>query len=128
MAMLREADDADLLVTYRKVMQGLPFYTRRRIVEIGTVGELGFGAAHSNDRADFFWDDTTRLAAEWTSSRRVLIATNRELIPEVIAALPAPVPRLVADDGKRVVLANFHSTSTRGGPPLGRATKLAALP
>ena len=105
-AIVPEKSPSDLLVAYRKVMPGLSFYTRGRVVQVQAYGELDFGAEQSSDEAEFFWDDTERLESEWRSSRRVFIATNRDL-EETLAARLDPRPKVLARDGNRVVLVNF---------------------
>jgi 4-amino-4-deoxy-L-arabinose transferase-like glycosyltransferase len=96
----------DLVATYRKVMQGLPFYTTARVVTVAIASELDFGASEADDRDAYFWYDSYRLAQEWNSPRHVFVATNEELLPE-LTKLVGEYPHVIADDGKRVAVANF---------------------
>jgi Aminoarabinose transferase C-terminal domain len=113
-AIIPEKSPTDLLVAYRKIMPSLSFYTRGRVVQVQAYGELDFGAEQSTDQAEFFWDDTHRLESEWRSSRRVFIATNRDL-EETLAARLDPRPKVLARDGNRVVLVNFAPLRSAAG-------------
>jgi 4-amino-4-deoxy-L-arabinose transferase-like glycosyltransferase len=121
-AVMAERAPGDLLVAYRKFMQGLSFYTRGRVVQVMAYNELDVLAMQSPDRAEFFWDDTSRLAREWSSGRRVFIATNRELEP-ALSELLEPEPRVLVRDDRRVVLVNFPEAGARSAP--NQPTRLA---
>ena len=52
------------LICYHRYVQGLPFYTRRRVILVGPQSELKFGAQHAADAERFFFttdDDLLRL-------------------------------------------------------------------
>jgi 4-amino-4-deoxy-L-arabinose transferase-like glycosyltransferase len=52
------------IICYHRYVQGLAFYTRRRVVLVGPLSELRFGAEHASDAKDYFFtsdDDLLRL-------------------------------------------------------------------
>jgi 4-amino-4-deoxy-L-arabinose transferase-like glycosyltransferase len=52
------------IICYHRYVQGLPFYTRRRVIVVGPLSELRFGAEHARDASDYFFtsdDDLLRL-------------------------------------------------------------------
>lgn len=53
------------LICYRRYVQVLPFYTRRRVILIGAKTELSFGAAHAPDADRWFFDGRQALLRLW---------------------------------------------------------------
>lgn len=107
-APLREP--GDLLISYKRLMQSLGFYTRQRIVQFDAYHEVEAGALTAPDREEWFWQDFGRLEREWSSGRRVFMATDRKHLPELEGKLD-PKPRLLVQDHRRVVLVNFPATA-----------------
>lgn len=104
-AIQQEHRDGDLVVAFDHVFHGLSFYLGDRIVQSGDPGELAPGAARDGADDSFFWT-RDRLVEEWTSGRRVFVATDVRRLHELPDDL-APPPRVLARDLKRVVLVNF---------------------
>jgi 4-amino-4-deoxy-L-arabinose transferase-like glycosyltransferase len=107
-AAARIARPGDAIVQYRTLMQGLPFYLRDRVIQVGDPGEVGLGAKRSPERTRYFWDGIDPLAQAWSSERGILVATTPRHLPELMSRL-TPTPRIVVHDGRRVLLAN-HDT------------------
>jgi len=106
-AAVREHHTAgDLLVSYRRLLHGLPFYTGLRHVQAGSYGELDFGSRYAPDSAEYFWPETAQVAEAWESSQRVFVVTSLKHEAELRAVLK-PAPRVLARDADRVVLVNF---------------------
>ena len=95
----------DLIVSYKRLMQSLAFYTGQRIVQYDAYGEIKDGALTAPDHDDWFWDDPDRLKDAW-ASKRVFIATEAKWIPQLTEMLE-PDPRVLVQDHRRVVLVNF---------------------
>ena len=95
----------DLIVSYKRLMQSLAFYTGQRIVQYDSYGEIKDGALTAPDHDDWFWDDPERLKDAW-GSKRVFIATEAKWIPQLTEMLE-PDPRVLVQDHRRVVLVNF---------------------
>lgn len=53
------------IICYHRYVQGLPFYTRRRVILVGPLSELKFGAAHARDAKDYFFTSDTDLLRLW---------------------------------------------------------------
>ena len=100
----------DLIVSYKRLMQGLGFYTRQRIVQFDAANEIEAGALVAADHDEYFWDDVDRLKREWKSGRRVFIATDEKFIPDLNRMLDPP-PQILVQDHRRVVLVNFPATT-----------------
>jgi 4-amino-4-deoxy-L-arabinose transferase-like glycosyltransferase len=95
----------DRIISYRRLMQSLGFYTRQRIVQYDAYGEIRDGAERSPDHEAWFWKDPERLREAWAAGR-VFVATDVRWIPELREILE-PDPRILVQDHRRVVLVNF---------------------
>jgi hypothetical protein len=115
-AFVEHRREGDLLVSYRHLMQSLSFYAAARVVQVEAPNEIESGSLHTPDRAEWFWDDTERLKREWSSPRRVFLATSRRKLPGLDGLLDPP-PRLLAQDHERFLLVNFPAPGSQPLPP-----------
>jgi len=53
------------LICYHRYVQGLPFYTHRRVILVGPKSELKFGAEHAPDANQFFFASDDELIRVW---------------------------------------------------------------
>ncbi len=53
------------IICYHRYVQGLPFYTRRRVTLVGPLSELRFGAEHASDAKDYFFTTDSDLFRLW---------------------------------------------------------------
>ncbi len=53
------------IICYHRYVQGLPFYTRRRVILVGPLSELRFGAEHAPDADKFFYTTDNELLRLW---------------------------------------------------------------
>jgi 4-amino-4-deoxy-L-arabinose transferase-like glycosyltransferase len=53
------------IICYHRYVQGLPFYTRRRVILVGPLTELRFGAEHAPDASDYFFTSDSDLMRLW---------------------------------------------------------------
>ena len=112
----REMGPGDLVVLYKKLWQGLPFYTERRVTMIKNFDELKHSITIEEDHP-YYWNNLEPLVKEWDSGRRVFLFTNRDLVPEVAEAVTIE-PRILARDRRRVVIVNFPpGADARDGEP-----------
>jgi hypothetical protein len=95
----------DRIISYKRLMQSLGFYTRQRIVQYDAYGEIRDGAERAPDHDQWFWKDPQLLRQAW-SSGRVFVATDVRWVPE-LSQLLDPEPRILVQDHRRVVLVNF---------------------
>jgi len=117
----------DLIVSYKRLMQGLGFYTKQRIVQFDAYQEIEAGALVAPDRDEYFWDDRDRLEREWKSGRRVFIVTDEKFVDDLNALLD-PAPQILVQDHRRVVLVNFPATAHSVEPATARAARRSILP
>ena len=69
-----------VLICYHRYIQALPFYTHRRVIVVGSRSELGFGAAHSADARDYFFNSDTDLVRLWKRAvKSVLLIDQSDL-------------------------------------------------
>jgi 4-amino-4-deoxy-L-arabinose transferase-like glycosyltransferase len=112
MAIRERAAADDLIVVYRHYVQGITFYSQRRVVAARGHGELDFGSRQGDQRA-FFWKTDQELADAWASGRHMFLVANRSEL-ETLRPRLRPPPREIAGHSKKVVVANFSSQSTVG--------------
>jgi hypothetical protein len=113
---LEHRREGDLVASYRHLMQSLSFYGQTRVVQVNAPGEIESGAKYSHDWAEWFWSGTERLAKEWSSGRRVFLATSRRKY-EDLQGLLHPEPRLLARDHDRILLVNYPAEGSEPLPP-----------
>ncbi len=53
------------IISYHRYVQGLPFYTRRRVILVGPLSELRFGAERAGDAKDYFFTSDSDLLRLW---------------------------------------------------------------
>lgn len=112
--------EGDRLVSYRHLMQSLIFYAGSRVVQVDAENEIEHGAdyARREDAAaadEWFWTGTDRLLREWSSARRIFLATSRRKLADLDGKLD-PAPRLLAQDHERLLLVNFDAPGSRPMP------------
>jgi 4-amino-4-deoxy-L-arabinose transferase-like glycosyltransferase len=78
----------DVVAQYGTYRHGIPFYTKRRTVQVDETGELTFGALRAKDRAAYFLDEAgfRRL---WESDARVFCVFKRDAMPMIREKFPA---------------------------------------
>lgn len=101
-AVAAERREGDLVASYRHLMQSLVFYSRGRVVQIDAENEIKHGAQHlreedAREADEWFWSGTDRLLLEWSSARRVFLATSWRKFTDLEGRLD-PAPRLLAQD------------------------------
>ncbi|MGC1344018.1 MAG: glycosyltransferase family 39 protein, partial [Candidatus Binataceae bacterium] len=63
-------------ICYHRYVQSLAFYTRRRVILVGTKTELGFGAALAPDEKDYFFQSDAELMRLWDEPGARVIALD----------------------------------------------------
>ena len=96
-------NDADYVVVYQNLMQGVNFYTKRRTITAEDLNELEFGAEHDPNRSQWFIDNN-KLRELWQSGRKV-IAISRHKDKGMREILDSPVREW--STSADIVLANF---------------------
>lgn len=117
----------DLVVSYKRLLHGLPFYAGIRPVQAVAYGELDFGSRLAADKEQFFWADRSRVLAAWESGRRVFLVTSRKHEAELWEVLQ-PRPSVLVRDADRVVLVNFQTAGEETGASVaGQEVRAAGL-
>lgn len=114
----------DVLVSYKRLLHGLPFYSDLRPIHAVGYGELDFGSRNTSGSEEFFWADRSRVVEAWGSGRRVFVVTTRKHEPELLDVLQPP-PHVLARDADRVVLINFAAPRDGTAPPADDAARRA---
>jgi len=64
------------IICYHRYAQGLPFYTRRRVIVVGPLSELRFGAERASDAKDYFFSSDSDLMRLWNRSGDVVLVLD----------------------------------------------------
>ncbi len=70
-------NDADDVVVYQNLMQGMSFYTKRRTITADAMNELEFGYEHEPERGKWFISNDG-LRELWHSGRKVVVISRRK--------------------------------------------------
>lgn len=96
-------NDADCVVVYGNLMQGMNFYTKRRTITAEDLNELEFGAEHDSNRGSWFIGKES-LRELWRSGEKVIVI-SRHKENGVREILESPVREW--STSADIVLANF---------------------
>ena len=83
---IRERRPGDVIVAYDEVLQGIPFYTKQRVMMVGHPGELEYGANQPEGRGWFLTKE--EFLRQWRAreKRFILVVKNdgrfEELFPD----------------------------------------------
>ncbi len=94
----------DVMLSYAQYVQGLPFYTGRRVVSVLWWGELDFGRQRG-DQAAYFWPKDEQLIEAWHGPRRLFLVLNAADLERLRPSLQ-PEPIIIAHQGKKVLVTN----------------------
>jgi len=102
---MRESDGSETIAAFDEVLQGVPFYTKRRVMMVGSPGELEYGAAQPEGRGWFLTKE--EFMPQWNSGKKsfILVVKNGDRLKYLF-----PKGKIRAakrfDVGKYVVLFN----------------------
>ena len=100
---IRENADNSALVASFGLLQGLPFYAKRRVVVVGDPGEAEFGSQQGDNSAWFI--DLNRFASLWDSPRKVFTVLSRGELAMLQGVLRT-TPRILGEKGKNILVTN----------------------
>ena len=95
--------EGDVVAQYNTYRQGIPFYTKRRSVQVNEIGELQFGADRAPDRDRYFLDDKAFLDL-WNSGDRVFCVLRGNMLP--VAREKFPGHRLLYHTDEGILIVN----------------------
>jgi len=93
----------DRLALYHNFVQGMAFYTGRRVIMIGGRSELKFGSLQG-DHAAWFWPSDADLLREWKAPGRLFVVFNRKDLDRLRPALDPPPIEVIGKDTKVLVV------------------------
>jgi len=64
------------IICYHRYVQGLAFYTRRRIILVGPLTELRFGAEHASDASEYFFTSDSDLMRLWHRPGNIVLVLD----------------------------------------------------
>ncbi len=82
------AGDAQI-VCYGRYVHAVPFYTHRRVVLIGPLSELRFGAERAPDASSYFFSSDAALLKLWRQPRPVVVVIDQSELRRLKPALGA---------------------------------------
>lgn len=94
----------DRIAMYNHVVDGIPLYAQRRVIMVGSVGELRFGS-RVDDGSAYFWPDDEALRREWAGPGRLFLVINRSELDAITPPL-SPPPIVLAAKDKKVLVVN----------------------
>ena len=100
---IREKGAKDDVVSSFGLLQGLPFYAKRRVLVVGDPGEAEFGSKQDNNSAWFI--DQQNFVRLWDSPRHVFTVLSRGELMQLQGAVKN-IPGIVAEKGKKVLITN----------------------
>jgi 4-amino-4-deoxy-L-arabinose transferase-like glycosyltransferase len=65
------------LICYRRYVQALPFYARRRVILVGAKTELTFGATHAPDADRWFFEGRRALLRLWRAPGPAVVLLDK---------------------------------------------------
>ena len=112
-----QAPDA-ALICYHRYIQALPFYTRRRVILVGSRSELGFGATHSTDVGDYFFASDADLVRLWSRPIKSVLLIDQPDLDRLKPVL-GDIRVIASEHKKRAVV---KADSEVGNPPVGASS------
>jgi len=100
---ISERADKESVVSSFGLLQGLPFYTKRRVVVVGDPGEAEFGSSQGDNSAWFM--DQQRFVHLWDSPRQVFTVLSKGELAMLQGVLRT-TPRILGDTGKNILVTN----------------------
>ncbi|MDO4559406.1 MAG: glycosyltransferase family 39 protein [bacterium] len=83
---IRERKPGDVIVAYDEVLQGIPFYTKQRVMLVGSPGELEYGAKQPEGQGWFLTKEEFLSRWHARKERFILVVKNggrfEELFPD----------------------------------------------
>jgi 4-amino-4-deoxy-L-arabinose transferase-like glycosyltransferase len=100
---IRDRGDKTAVVSSFGLLQGLPFYAKRRVVVVGDPGEADFGSKQG-DNSTWFIDQQSFIRM-WESPSRVFTVLSRGELTQLQGAVKN-TPIIVAEKGKKILITN----------------------
>jgi len=99
----KSAASADSVIATFGLMQGVSWYTGRRVLVTGKLDELEFGSRQGNQSAWF--PDRQALLKAWGTATPMLIILKKGELDDLLPDLH-PSPRVLGESGRQVLISN----------------------
>ena len=106
-----ERAPAAKIICYHRYVQALPFYTRKRVIVVGPLSELRFGAERAKDARDYFFNSDADLMRLWYGPNETVIVLETEDLERLMYRL-GPFTLIATEHTKRAVV-NHGETLVR---------------
>ena len=100
---IKERAEKDAVVSSFGLLQGLPFYAKRRVVVVGEPGEAEFGSKQGDNSAWFI--DQQGFVRMWDSPLHIFTVLSRGELTQLQGAVKK-TPIIVAEKGKKILITN----------------------
>ena len=100
---ISERGDKDAVVASFGLLQGLAYYTKRRVVVVGDPGEAEFGSKQGENSTWFI--DQQSFIRMWDSPLHIFTVLSRGELTQLQGSVKN-TPRIVAEKGKKVLITN----------------------
>ena len=98
-------NDAENIAVFHNLMQGMSFYTKRRVITADTLNELEFGATHETSPGWFI--SGSELRELWHSGRKVVAVSRRKDMGEGLRGVLETPPVREWMTSADIMFANF---------------------
>ncbi|HXN85862.1 MAG TPA: glycosyltransferase family 39 protein [Candidatus Binataceae bacterium] len=99
------------LICYHRYVQALPFYTGTRVIVVGPLSELRFGAERAKDAGEYFFSSDADLMRLWYAPQETVIVLEAGDLARLLHRL-GPFTMIATEHGKRAVV-NHGETLVR---------------
>ena len=108
---LKESDGNETIAAFDDVLQGIPFYTKRRVLMVGSPGELEYGSKQPEGKGWFL--SRKEFLRQWYGGKKsfILVAKNDGRLDSLF---PKGVPRTAKRFDARDYIVLFSGKRRRG--------------
>jgi len=99
------------LICYHRYVQALPFYTGKRVIVVGPLSELRFGADRAKDASEYFFSSDAELLRLWYAPNETVIVLEANDLARLLRRL-GPFTMIATEHTKRAVV-NHGETLVR---------------
>ncbi len=109
-AVAEAAPDATV-ICYHRYVQSLPFYTQKRVILVGGLTELRFGAQRAPDRHQYFFTTDAELLTLWHRAGPTVVVIDAADLARLRNEL-GPFTEIASEGRKRAILKNSGTVAS----------------
>ena len=99
------------VICYHRYVQALPFYTGKRVIVVGPLSELRFGAERAKDAGEYFFSSDADLLRLWYAPQETVVVLEASDLARLLHRL-GPFTMIATEHSKRAVV-NHGETLVR---------------